>query len=50
MADFWHMGGYAVFVWGSYFAAAAVFIWNALAPGLRRRRVLQALREEAEEE
>ena len=43
--DFWHMSGYAVYVWGSFAAAAAVFAWNWLAPRLRRRRLLEALRD-----
>jgi heme exporter protein D len=43
--DFWAMGGYAPFVWGSYgvtLAAIAVEIW--LARQRRRRAVEQARR------
>ena len=50
MSDFVSMGGYAVYVWGSYAAAAAVFAWNLAAPWLRRRalrRELQAGQGEA---
>ena len=39
MADFWHMGGYAFFVWTSYGIAAVVLVLNALLPLVRRRRL-----------
>jgi len=45
MSDFLGMGGYAVYVWGSYGAALAVFAWNLAVPRLQRRvlrRRLQA--------
>ena len=38
------MGGYAVYVWGSYAATAAVFAWNLIVPRLQRRAVLRELR------
>jgi len=44
MSEFWSMGGYALYVWGSYAAALAVFGWNVLAPYLERRAVLRKLR------
>jgi heme exporter protein CcmD len=34
------MGGYAVFVWGSFAAAAAVYAWLYWAPRAERRRLL----------
>ena len=37
MSEFWSMGGYAGFVWGSYAAAAVVFAWNLIVPRLQRR-------------
>ena len=43
--NFWDMGGYAIFVWGSFGAAAAVYAWNLMAPRLRRREILQQLAE-----
>ena len=47
MADgFWHMGGYALYVWGSFGAGIAVLAWNALAPRLRRRVLMQELTQE----
>jgi heme exporter protein CcmD len=45
-AEFWSMGGYAVFVWGSYGAALAVFAWNVVAPRLERQSVLRRLKDE----
>jgi heme exporter protein D len=44
-AEFWSMGGYALYVWGSFGAALAVFAWNVVAPRLERRAVLRRLRE-----
>ena len=35
------MGGYGLYVWGSYAAFALFLLWDALVPGLRRRRVLR---------
>ncbi len=43
MSDFLNMGGYAVYVWGSYAAAAAVFAWNLAVPLLRRRALRREL-------
>ena len=42
-SSFWDMGGYAIYVWGSYGIAAAVFAWNLIAPRLRRRDILKEL-------
>ena len=47
MSAFVDMGGYALYVWGSFGAALAVFAWNVLAPRLERARLLRALREDA---
>jgi heme exporter protein D len=46
MNDFLAMGGYGFYVWGSYGAALAVFLWNAVAPRLERAQVLKRLRAE----
>jgi heme exporter protein CcmD len=48
-AEFWNMGGYAVYVWGSYGAAFLVFAWNVWAPRARRRQLQRDLAEEAGE-
>jgi heme exporter protein CcmD len=45
-AEFWNMGGYALYVWGSFGATLAVFAWNVLAPRLERARLLRALRDD----
>ena len=50
MREFFEMGGYAVFVWGSYGAALAVFVWNVAAPRLERRAVLRRLRDSVAQE
>ncbi len=40
------MGGYALYVWGSFAAGLIIYLWNAIAPRLRRRAILEALSEE----
>lgn len=45
--DFIAMGGYALYVWGSYGMAAAALGWEALMLTQRRRRALDDLRERA---
>lgn len=44
--EFWNMGGYAMYVWGSYAAGLAVFVWNLLMPRLERRGLLRKLKDE----
>jgi heme exporter protein D len=44
-SDFFHMGGYALYVWGSYAAAAVVLTINVILPIVGKKRVLQRLRE-----
>jgi heme exporter protein D len=44
MADFFAMGGYGVYLWPSYAVFVVVLAIDALAPRLRRRRVLAELR------
>ncbi len=41
--DFFHMGGYAVYVWTSYALAAAVLVANVVHPFVQRRRLFAAL-------
>lgn len=43
MAAFWHMGGYAPYVWSAYAIFFLVLLADYLAPSLRRRRVLREL-------
>ena len=37
---------YAAYVWSSYAIFAAVMVWQAAVPFLRKRRILAELREE----
>jgi heme exporter protein D len=45
MSDFWQMGGYAAYVWGSYGAAVVVFAWNVLSIRAARRDAQRRLSE-----
>jgi len=47
LAEFLDMGGYGLYVWGSYGMAAAALAWEALLLVQRRRRALEDLRSEA---
>ena len=44
MSDFFAMGGYGFYVWTSYAVFVIVLLADALAPVLRRRRVIAELR------
>lgn len=43
MSDFFHMGGYALYVWISYGVAAVIFIANILLPKYQHKTVLKML-------
>ncbi len=43
MSAFWHMGGYASYVWPAYAVFFVVLGIDYIAPVLRRRRVLREL-------
>lgn len=47
MSDFFHMGGYAFYVWLSYAISAAVLAMNLLMPLARRSRLLTDLERRA---
>ena len=47
LAEFTNMGGYALYVWGSYIMTAAALAWEALMLVQRRRRAVDELREQA---
>ena len=47
MRDFFHMGGYAFYVWSSYCVAALIYGWNVVAPRLQRREIEKRLTEDA---
>jgi heme exporter protein D len=44
MSDVLAMGGYGAYVWTSYAVFLVVLAFDAMAPRLRRRRVLAELR------
>ncbi len=44
-AEFFAMGGYGFYVWGSYVLAAVVLTLNVLIPLRRSKRVHQTLRQ-----
>jgi len=44
VADFLAMGGYGLYVWGSFAVTAAVMAWEVLALGQRRRRAITQVR------
>jgi len=46
LVDFFHMGGYAFYVWWSYAIVAVVLVLNLVAPALRHRRVCRTLARE----
>ena len=45
-AEFGEMGGYALYVWGSYAMTAAALAWEALMLVQRQRRACQELRDQ----
>ena len=42
--QFFHMGGYAEYVWPVYVIAAVILVFNVIQPLVQRRRVLKRLR------
>jgi heme exporter protein D len=43
MQEFFHMGGYAFYVWSAYAVVAVVLIANLIYPLRRRRRLLREI-------
>ncbi len=43
LSEFFHMGGYAVYVWSSYGVALIVLLANLVAPLRQRRKLLADL-------
>ncbi len=43
MNEFFHMGGYAFYVWSSYAIALIVLVLNVVVPLRNRRRLLAAI-------
>ena len=50
MKEFLEMGGYAMFVWGSYGVVVAVMFGNVIAAKLQRKRIMQQIKDAAEEQ
>jgi heme exporter protein D len=46
LAEFADMGGYALYVWGSFVMCAAAFVWEAVMLAARRQRALEDLHED----
>lgn len=47
--DFFYMGGYGLYVWGSYAIVAACMVFEPWLAARRHRAALQALQESAQE-
>ncbi len=43
-SEFFHMGGYAPYVWSSYALGLVILVANAVGPALRHRRVKEEIR------
>ena len=48
--EFFMMGGYAWYVWPSWFLTLLILLWNVLAPRRRHRQLLQQLQTQAQRE
>ncbi|MEY4718600.1 MAG: hypothetical protein RL563_1218 [Pseudomonadota bacterium] len=44
MSDFWHMGGYAFYVWTSYGITTGVLLLGVLKPLWQHKQILRGLR------
>lgn len=43
MAEFFDMGGKALYVWSAYGAAAIILLWNVCGPRRRHKQTLKRL-------
>jgi heme exporter protein D len=48
-SDFWNMGGYALYVWGSYAVVAASVLWEVQWAAQRQRRAMEQIREQTQD-
>ena len=46
LGDFFSMGGYAFYVWGSWGMTVAVIAWNIVVPVLRKKQLIETLQRE----
>ncbi len=44
MNEFFNMGGYAVYVWGSFGISFVVLLFNVIFPIMRRKQLLREVR------
>jgi len=47
--DFWAMGGYGLYVWGSYSVVALLLLWEVRAAAQRQRRAITQIQEHKED-
>jgi len=40
---FFHMGGYAGYVWSSYGITAAIMVWQVVGPIIQRKQIVKKL-------
>lgn len=50
MQEFFHMNGYAFYVWGSYAVVSIVLLLNVISIRLQRQKILRELAQASEEE
>jgi heme exporter protein D len=50
MSDFWHMGGYGLYVWGSLGACAVGLAWEQVLLRKRTQAIVRSLRRRARAE
>jgi heme exporter protein D len=50
MSDFWHMGGYALYVWGSLGVCAVALAWEQVLLKKRTQAIVRSLRRRARAE
>jgi len=44
VSEFFHMGGYAFYVWSSYGLATVLLIWTFFSPMLSKKNIIKELR------
>jgi heme exporter protein D len=48
-SDFWAMGGYALYVWGSYAVVALVLLLEVYSAAQRQRRAIAQIHDQQED-
>ena len=44
VSEFFHMGGYAFYVWSSYGLATVLLVWTFFSPMLSKKNIIKELR------